>query len=131
MAIKQLPKYSVVDGAYVSLRKLAQICRDQLPEDFLSSTGNVVFVSQAGPGDDVYFPCPLKEQEAVGAIKALEACAAASIANLRYGVPGKPHKIVVDMDRVACFLISAYVSTIDGMDKQSLGVKDKIPGLYY
>ena len=79
----------------------------------------------------MYFPCPLKEQEAAGAIKALEACAAASIANLRYGSPAKPRKIVVDMDRIACFLISAYVSTIDGMDKQAPGVKDKIPGLYY
>lgn len=127
MAIKQTPKYSAVDGAYVSLEKLAQICRDQLPEAFLSNIGNVVFVSQANPGDDVYFPCPLKEQEAAGAIKALEACAAASIADLRYGSPAKPHKIVVDIDRIACFLISAYLSTIDGMDKQTPGVKDKIP----
>ena len=75
----------------------------------------------------VLFPCPLKELEAVAAIKALEACAAAAIADLRYGKT--PRLIEVDVDKTACFLMSAYISTVGGMDKTDPAVKSRLPGM--
>jgi len=121
--------YSVVDGVAVALQGLVNSCKTQLPDEFLTYIHNIAFVSQAPSGDDVYFPCPLKEQEAAGAIKAFEACAAAAIADLRFGRPSKPRDITVNLDCAACFLMSAYISTLDGMDKQNPGIKRKLPGM--
>lgn len=81
----------------------------------------------------MFFPCPLKEQDAIAAIKGLEACAAAAIADLRVcgGGRGGGHvdrEIVVDLDKAACFLMSAYLTTIDGKDKANPESKKKIKG---
>jgi len=84
------------------------------------------------PGSDaVHFPSPLREQDTMLAIKALEACAAAAIADLRCGVdPQSQYKrrINIDVDKTSCFLMSAYLTTVDGMGKQDPGVKAKVPG---
>ena len=73
----------------------------------------------------MYFPSPCREQDVIAAIKALEACAAAAIGDLRHGK--KARSIKVDLDKSACFLMSAYLATIDGKRKGE-NTKDLIPG---
>lgn len=128
MVIKPVSSYSVTEGATSALLHLIRRLRGHIPKPFEDYAPNVRFITKAIPGDDVYFPCPIKEQEATAAIKALEGCAAAAIADLRSGTAGKSRSITVDVDKTACFLMSAYISTIDGMDKQTPGVKSKLQG---
>ncbi|KAK3322502.1 CoA-transferase family III [Apodospora peruviana] len=117
--------YSVADGASKALQALQASCREELPEAFLEHAKSVVFTSTSSNGKGVHFPVPLKEQDAAAAIKALEACAAAAIADIRYR---KAHRqIEVDLDKTSCFLMSAYLTTIDGMDKGNPEAKKKIP----
>ena len=120
---------SVSDGAREALRTLTLSSQDHIPEAFRTHIHNVHFTSSLSSRDMVLFPCPLKEQEAVAAIKALEACAAAAIADLRYGK--EPRFIEVDIDKTACFLMSAYISTVDGMDKADPAVKTRLPGMTF
>jgi hypothetical protein len=91
---------------------------------------NVVFNSPLSKRDATVFPCPLKEQEAVAAIKALEGCMAAAIADLQGGQFGQCQlrTVAVDMDRISCFLMSAYITSLDGMTKVDAGVKGKLIG---
>jgi hypothetical protein len=92
----------------------------------LAFTEAVEITATSAQGDAVHFPTPLREQEATAAIKALEACAAAAIAQVRYGA--EPGAVRVDTDKVSAFLMSAYLTTLDGMDKADPRIKDKIPG---
>ncbi|KAK1756177.1 formyl-CoA:oxalate CoA-transferase [Echria macrotheca] len=117
--------YSVARGALQALQALIQSCGLNIPEDFLRHVEYIAFTATNPGSDGVHFPTPLKEQDAMLAIKALEACAAAAIADLRYGGDGR--RIAVDVDKTSCFLMSAYLTSIDGMGKQHPGVKQKIP----
>jgi hypothetical protein len=121
------PAYSVRQGASKALNSLMAACHHQLPAEFINHLQNVVFTTPTASSDEVIFPCPLKEQEAAAAIKGLEACAAAAIADLRYGA--RPRTVEIDLAKTACFLMSAYITTIDGMTKASPDVKEKIPGI--
>jgi len=117
---------SVGEGAREALRALLDSCQDHVPDAFRANIHNVHFTSSSPTREMVLFPCPLKEQEAVAAIKALEACGAAAIADLRYG---KTQRLIeVDVDKTACFLMSAYLSTVDGMDKSDPVIKGRLPG---
>ncbi|KAM0334189.1 hypothetical protein ACHAQA_001209 [Verticillium albo-atrum] len=116
--------YSVKQGAETALSTLLVTCRSELPAAFIQNFHRVVFKDALD--DDVYFPSPLKEQEAVASIKALEGLAAAAIANLHDGHEAE-RDIEVDMPQAACFLMSAYICTLDGMDKANPQVKTKIP----
>ncbi|OLN94012.1 Formyl-CoA:oxalate CoA-transferase [Colletotrichum chlorophyti] len=118
------PCYSVKEGSEGALASLITACQRQLPAEFVEHLRNVAFTTPLG--DAVFFPCPLKEQEATASIKALEGMAAAAIADLRYGFQPR-RKIEIDVARTACFLISAYLTTIDGMDKGHPNVKSKVP----
>lgn len=118
--------YSVIDGADVALEALLQSVHGQLPDGIVNYAKDVLFSSPLPCGAALHFPCPLREQEATAAIKALEACIVAGIADLRYGV--KPRPINVDMEKIACFLMSAYLTTIDGLGKGDARVREKIPG---
>jgi hypothetical protein len=109
-----------------ALNALLQSSHQQLPDQFSSHVPDVHFTSSSPTGDAVFFPCPLKEQEAVSAVKALEACAVAAIADLRYG--SQRRSIEIDTDKAACFLMTAYITTVDGMDKANPAIKRKIPG---
>jgi len=124
--------YSVVEGSSEALRKLLEACGDVLPGGFTRHRASVAFSSASSPEGGVFFPSPLKEQDAIAAIKALEACAVAAIADLRLGrAPQGGHvnrQIVVDLDKAACFLMSAYLTTIDGKDKANPESKKKIKG---
>lgn len=85
-------------------------------------------VSFTGPNGSnaVPLPCPFKETEATSALKAVEACVAAAIADLRFS--SKRRKIDVDTERATCFLFSAYLSTVDGMDKANPNVLSRLKG---
>lgn len=120
---------SVSSGAVKALSDLLRYCGDNVPEE-IQKAGKVDFI--AAPGSDIaYFPTPLREQEAMMAIKALEGLAAAAIANIRDGnlepESWERRQIRVDVDKTSCFLMSAYLTTIDGMGKQDVGIKDKVP----
>ncbi|KAL2181789.1 CoA-transferase family III domain-containing protein [Thermothelomyces heterothallicus CBS 202.75] len=117
--------HSVAAGAREALQKLCTICSGELPAALLPFAETVEVTSATEKGDEVHFPTPLREQEAAAAIKALEACAAAAIAKLRYGTESK--RIRIDADRVSAFLMSAYLTTLDGMDKSDPRIKDRIP----
>ncbi|KAB5570142.1 CoA-transferase family III [Coniochaeta sp. 2T2.1] len=119
------PPYSVIDGANVALDSLLLSIHGHLPDEIVDYAKNVMFTSPAPCGAALQFPCPLREQEATAAIKALEACAVAAIADLRYGA--KPRPIYVEMEKIACFLMSAYLTTIDGLGKGDVRVREKIP----
>ncbi|MBE3049277.1 hypothetical protein IMZ48_43615 [Candidatus Bathyarchaeota archaeon] len=118
--------YSVKKGASEALGKLLEVSHPQLPEGFQASINDVEFKSEFDKGDVVLFPCPLKQQEAVGAIKGLEAIMASALAKHRYGK--KPGAISVDMMKVACFISSAYITTVDGFTKAEPDVKKYLPG---
>lgn len=121
--------YSVVEGSSEALRKLLEACRDVLPRELTQHRASVAFSSPSSTHGGVYFPSPLKEQDAIAAIKALEACAAAAIADLRRDQDGPVNRqIVVDLDKAACFLMSAYLTTIDGKDKANPESKKRIKG---
>ena len=120
--------YSVSDSSAIALKSLLSACRHHLPAAFQHHVPNVEFCTPNPGSDDVCFPCPMRELEAAAAIKALEGCAAAAIADLRYGA--QPRAVNVDLARTACFLMSAYLATIDGMDKANPDVKAKVPGRY-
>ncbi len=121
------PRYSVAAGTRDALHKLAASCAGELPEPILTFLENVEITSTSERGDAVHFPTPLREQETAAAIKALEASAVGAIAHLRYGTSSKS-KIQVDLDKISAFLMSAYLTTLDGMDKADPRIKDKIPG---
>ncbi|KAK4171201.1 hypothetical protein QBC36DRAFT_101711 [Triangularia setosa] len=126
VAMKPKP-YSVIDGARKALNSLEELCRHELPDNFSALAGNVTITSSSGQGNKVHFPSPLKEQDATAAIKGLEARVTSAIANLRYGA-GK-RTVKVDIDKISGFLMSAYLTTIDGMDKTDPRVKERIPGV--
>ncbi|KAK3692565.1 CoA-transferase family III [Podospora appendiculata] len=118
--------YSVIDGASDALRALLTTCQKELPGAIFRHVHDVVFTTTSPNGDVVHFPTPLREQDVAVAIKALEACMIAAIANLQHGVRGRK-SIEVDLDRTSCFLMSAYLCTIDGMDKANPKAKSRIP----
>ncbi len=90
-------------------------------------TGSVEVTASSEEGDSIHFPTPLRAQETVAAIKGLEGCAAAAIAKLRYG-DEKSRRVQVDLDKVSAFLMSAYITTLDGMDKADPEIKGRVPG---
>jgi hypothetical protein len=118
--------YSIVDGATSALSSLLFSVHCQLPDEILDYAKHVHFTSSSSTGAALRFPCPLKEQEATAAIKALEACAVGALADLRCGI--RPRTLKIDVERIACFLMSAYLTTIDGLGKGDLRVKEKLPG---
>lgn len=118
--------YSVRDAASCALAGLLSACQHEVPAGYLQHLQHITFTSSSPVAADApLFPCPMKEQEATAAVRALEGLAAAAIADLCYGA--QPRRITVDVSKVGCFLMSAYMTTIDGMDKGNPGVKDRIP----
>ncbi|OTB08589.1 hypothetical protein M426DRAFT_71014 [Hypoxylon sp. CI-4A] len=117
--------YSVGKGAKDAFEHLCRSIKPELPNEFLRRAESVEFLSYSHTGDSVCFPCPLREQEALAALKAMEGCAAAAIADIRG--PKYERAINVILERVACFLMSTYITNLDGLDKCSSGIKKRIP----
>jgi hypothetical protein len=123
--------YSVSTGASAAFAALhaalVRGVRCEFPNIFFEHAKNVSFSPERPGVNPVYFPCPLREQDVIAAIKALEGCVVAEIANLRYGESDQ-RNIHVDLDKAACFLISTYLVTIDGMRKGDPKVVSKLSG---
>lgn len=126
--------YSMLQETQKALERLLQVAKCQIPSECKELiTGTTFTTANTGTPD---FPCPFKETEATGALKAVEAGIATAIANLRYGE--QPRKAVVDLERASCFLFSTYVATVGGYDKgnpksRSLlkGIEDKYPSQFW
>ena len=117
--------YSVLNGAKKATAALQETARDELPAEILKHLQDVELTT-ATDGTKIYFPCPFKETEATVALKSIEACAVAAIADLRYGATRR--KIEVNLERTATFLFSTYIATIAGRGKQDPEVKAKLKG---
>jgi hypothetical protein len=117
--------YSVLEGAKSATETLKEAAKNQIPAAILKYLSDVQLTT-ATDGTKIYFPCPFKEAEATVALKSIEACAVAAIADLRYGK--KQREIEVNLERTATFLFSTYITTIGGRWKQDPEVKDKLKG---
>jgi hypothetical protein len=117
--------YSAVSGARQALEALKLSVASQLPPELRKHLDSVVFNTCSG-SHGIYFPCPFKETEAAAALKAIEASAAAAIADIRYG--RQKRKIEIDLEKTAAFLFSTYIATIGGLRKGDPRVKTKLKG---
>jgi hypothetical protein len=119
-------RYSMRRETKRALQKLLQLAKGQIPPECRQFIADASFAtSNAGTPD---FPCPFKETEAAGALKAVEGGIAAAIANLRYGTQAR--SITVDLDRASCFLFSAYVATVGGYDKGNPKSRTLLKGMH-
>jgi hypothetical protein len=98
-----------------ALETLLKLAKCQIPLECQQKIRDVKFTTANTGTPD--FPCPFKETEAVGALKAVEAGIASSIANLALG--DGTRKATVDLERASAFLFSTYLATIGGFDKGS------------
>ncbi|KAL9085250.1 MAG: hypothetical protein Q9165_007684 [Trypethelium subeluteriae] len=114
--------YSMLTETKNSLSHLIHLSASQLPPESHVLIRSVSFTSKSA--STPYFPCPLKETEAVSALKAVEGGLAASIWQLRTGQT--PSKITVNLEKATCFLFSAYIATIDGLHKGDPAVRAKL-----
>jgi hypothetical protein len=112
-------------GTTSALERLITKVKYNLPEESLSHIANVKF-STANTGSP-YFPSPLKQTEAISALKAVEAGVASAIADLQYAQ--RPRNIAVDLERATAFLFSTYLSTVGGFDKSDPRAKKLLKGL--
>ncbi|KAI0971064.1 CoA-transferase family III [Xylaria arbuscula] len=136
MTIKQYPStsgpgtlqgapYSISRNACRTVETLLQTSRSEMPVEFSLYARDIVFDSYSVTGDSVCIPCPLRQQEAFAGLKGLEGCAVAAIADLqRKDYRGR---ITVNLERVTCFLMSAYITTLDGLDKHNPKISHRLP----
>ncbi|RYP45922.1 hypothetical protein DL768_007790 [Monosporascus sp. mg162] len=117
--------HSVATRAKKALRAFIKSSQSQLPATFIDHAENVEFL-HGSTGDVVCFPCPLQEQEAASALKAMEGAAVAAIADL-LDRQRRSRSIEVHLDQVTCFLMSAYMVTIKNRHKQHPEVKELVP----
>jgi hypothetical protein len=115
---------ALLAGTRSALQQLLSKAEGQLPEESIQHITRVDF-STANTGTP-YFPSPLKQTEAISALKAVEAGVASSIADLRDGSSGR--SIDVDLERATAFLFSTYLATVGGMDKANPKVKQLLKG---
>jgi hypothetical protein len=119
--------YSVREGAAQALAHLAAVCQHELSDADVERLERVAFTAPCHSRADLpLFPCPLKEQEATAAIRALEGSTASAIADLRYGAEARV--ISVDVTRVGSFLMSTYMTSIDDLSKGDPKISHRIPG---
>jgi hypothetical protein len=116
--------YTLLDGTRSALEQLLVKANENLPQECLSHIARVRF-STANTGSP-YFPSPLKQTEAISALKAVEAGVASAIADLSTGP--RARKIDVDMERATAFLFSTYLATVGGMDKANPNAKKLLKG---
>lgn len=110
---------TLLAGTHSALQQLLSKAKSNLPEECLAHIDNVKF-STANTGSP-YFPSPLKQTEAISALKAVEAGVASAIADLP--AKQKSRTISVDLERATAFLFSTYLATVGGLDKSNPKVK--------
>ncbi|KAH7070520.1 CoA-transferase family III domain-containing protein [Paraphoma chrysanthemicola] len=104
---------TLLAGTRTALQHLIAKAKQQLPVESLPHIANVEFAT-ANTGSP-YFPSPLKQTEAISALKAVEAGVASAIADLKDGTTNR--SINVDLERATAFLFSTYLATVGGLDK--------------
>ncbi|CAF9916540.1 MAG: hypothetical protein ALECFALPRED_010783 [Alectoria fallacina] len=117
--------YSLQKGIRSALQDLLRSADDLVPEEVRNHLRGMSFESESH-GDDIGLPCPLKETEAVTALKAVEASTVAANTDLRFGMDKRDIKLSIE--RATCFLFAAYLSTVDGMAKGDPNAKSKLKG---
>jgi hypothetical protein len=115
---------ALLAGTRSALQQLLAKAEVHLPQESLPHIATVAF-STANTGTP-YFPSPLKQTEAISALKAVEAGVASSIADLKDDSGSR--KINVDLERATAFLFSTYLATVGGMDKANPKVKKLLKG---
>ncbi|KAF2845842.1 CoA-transferase family III [Plenodomus tracheiphilus IPT5] len=111
---------ALLAGTRSALQQLLDKAKGNLPEECFPHIANIHF-STANTGSP-YFPSPLKQTEAITALKAVEAGVASAIADLSEGP--KQRNINVDLERATAFLFSTYLATVGGLDKSNPKVKN-------
>jgi hypothetical protein len=119
-------RYSMRKETKQALQKLLRLAKGQIPLECRQLIADASFTASNTDVPD--FPCPFKETEAAGALKAVEGGIAAAIANLRYGA--QTRSITVDLERASCFLFSAYVATVGGYDKSNPKSRTLLKGMH-
>jgi hypothetical protein len=117
----------VLEETQAALETLLRAAKCQIPSELKQRIRHVSFTNAYGGIPD--FPCPFKETEAIGALKAVEAGIASAIADLALGQQGR--KVVVDLERASCFLFSTYLATIGGCDKGNPKSKPLLKGTIF
>ncbi|KAI1823565.1 CoA-transferase family III [Xylaria intraflava] len=117
--------YSVSKNVHDAIEIFLQASRSELPAEFCQYIHDVEFDGRSTTGDSVCLPCPLRQQEACAALKALEGCGVAAIADLQRKEDCR--KITVNLERVTCYLMSAYITTLDGLDKSNPKISSRLP----
>ena len=125
MAIDYQP-YSVQQSIKSALHQIFQSSNDLILMKTKDHVLKVVFESKSGE-DRIGFPCPLKQTEAMSALKAVEIALVATIADLQEA--RQSGSISLSVERMACSLFAAYLCTIDGMWKGHPDVATKLKGL--
>lgn len=115
---------ALLTGTRSALDHLLSKATDNIPEESLKHISKVDF-STANTGSP-YFPSPLKQTEAISALKAVEAGIASTIADLCEGPSSR--SINVDLERATAFLFSTYLATVGGLDKANPKVKKLLKG---
>lgn len=114
----------LLEGTHTALQQLLAKATGQLPEASLLHIKRARF-STANTGSP-YFPSPLKQTEAISALKAVEAGVASAIASLQDGSTSQ--NISVDLERATAFLFSTYLATVGGFDKAHPKAKTLLKG---
>jgi hypothetical protein len=105
--------YSMLEETKKALEALLKLAKCQIPLECQQAIRDVTFTTANTGTPD--FPCPFKETETAGALKAIEAGIASSIADLSLGP--KKREASVDLVRASAFLFSTYLATIGGFNK--------------
>lgn len=103
--------YSQLKEAERIFRSLLENPNLPIPDEFQSSSKNISFYNSS---NKLVLPCRLKECETAAALKAVEAVAAISIANLRYGINDTAK---IDLQHALMSLFLTYLASVDGMNK--------------
>lgn len=85
-------------------------------------------VSFSAARDLPYFPIPFKETETGAALKAVEACIACLLCDLKTG-SDVSRKININLEKTTAFLCQAYMAKVGGLGKLDPDVKKFLKGL--
>jgi hypothetical protein len=120
--------YCLLDEAKRARNILLGQLKNQLPDETVVHIRKVAF--RNGEQDLPAFPCPFKQSEAIGSLKAVEAGLAIASADLIQGKQEQERKAVVDLQLANCFLFSAYLATVGGHGKLDSKSKSFLKGRY-
>ena len=109
--------YSTLDSTWKAIQTLLD--EGNLPSEITSLVSRTTFTNESTP----ILPCPFRQLEAAAALKAIEAAVANAIGKIRFGYE---QDVTIDLQHATLFLFSAYLTTVDGMEKQDPGVRAKL-----